>query len=149
MTRFLPTIGFLLVAGTLGAQPVPTAPLGAMPTAGGVTFRVWAPHATTVEVRGTFNSWGSDLPLFSEGANGVWSRLVPSAHAGDPYKYYLTNPAAIPPRPTFAWRRDPYQRDIDAFSASDSNSRVYDPNAFDWGGAPAFTVAPLRDLVMY
>src|SRR5688572_19701871 len=34
----------------------------------GVTFRVWAPFATNVVVRGEFNAWG-ETPLVSE-ANG-------------------------------------------------------------------------------
>ncbi|RYY19274.1 MAG: hypothetical protein EOO36_06150, partial [Cytophagaceae bacterium] len=30
---------------------------GALPHAGGTTFRVWAPAATAVSVIGTFNDW--------------------------------------------------------------------------------------------
>ena len=33
--------------------------MGAIPHAGGVAFRVWAPHAQRVSVIGSFNGWDS------------------------------------------------------------------------------------------
>ena len=48
----------------------------------GVTFRTWAPFATSVNVAGTFNLWNvTATPLFAEG-NGWWSVDVPGAAAG-------------------------------------------------------------------
>lgn len=53
------------------------ATMGAMPSAKGVTFRVWAPHAEKVFVTGTFNGWDKlATPLVSEG-NGRWFAEVP------------------------------------------------------------------------
>ena len=47
--------------------------MGATPYNGGVTFRVWAPFASNVQVSGDFNNWKpDDTTLFSEG-NGYWS----------------------------------------------------------------------------
>ena len=58
----------------------------------GVTFRVWAPHATSVYVPGQFNSWSTTkTPLAKELTNsvwtGVWSADVTNAAAGQQYKY--------------------------------------------------------------
>ena len=40
--------------------------MGAIPYAGGATFRVWAPHAGGVEVVGEFNDWSQQAnPLTS------------------------------------------------------------------------------------
>ena len=54
---------------TMSKQPG----MGAIPTAKGVTFRVWAPHAEKVYLTGTFNDWNkTSTPLASE-KNGYWS----------------------------------------------------------------------------
>ena len=51
----------------------------------GVTFRVWAPNATSVSVPGSFNSWSTTAtPLAQELSNnglvdGVWSADVATA----------------------------------------------------------------------
>src|ERR1035438_518344 len=54
----------------------------------GVTFRVWAPNATSVYVPGQFNNWSQTAtPLGKELTNGVpngvWSANVAGAVAGD------------------------------------------------------------------
>ena len=55
----------------------------------GVTFRTWAPNATSVSVGGTFNNWSATAhPLSSEG-NGWWSRDVPLIQAGAQYKFAI------------------------------------------------------------
>lgn len=70
----------------------------------GVTFRVWAPFATSVAAAGTFNSWSNSAnPLASEG-NGFWSADIFGAKAGDQYKFYITDPTFGGP----FWRMDPY-----------------------------------------
>src|SRR5512133_1925452 len=97
--------------------------MGAVPYAGGVAFRVWAPHAGQVFVMGTFNGWSkSDTPLVSEG-NGYWSADVPHARPGDEYRYLLRNGQQE------LSRNDPYARQV---TNSMGNSIVVDP-AFDWG----------------
>ena len=56
-----------------------------MPYAGasgtGVTFRLWAPGAASVNVAGEFNGWSTTAnPLALETATGeVWSADVPAA----------------------------------------------------------------------
>ncbi|MBI1292652.1 1,4-alpha-glucan branching protein [bacterium] len=136
-------------ARLLSAAPVTTDAMGAVPVQGGVSFRVWAPNATAVHVRGSFNSWGLTNPLSSEGDSGLWCTVVPAATAGDPYKFFVTNANSAIAGTTTVWRRDPYTRVVDQFAANDSNSVVYDGGAFDWGDAPTF-VAPSREsMVLY
>lgn len=108
--------------------------MGSIPYDGGVTFRVWAPFASSVAVRGEFNSWG-ETPLISEG-NGHWSVDIAGASAGQQYKYFLNGDT---------WRRDPRGRMI---SWADDNSIIYDVDAFDWGEVS--DPMPWRnDLVIY
>jgi 1,4-alpha-glucan branching enzyme len=116
--------------------------LGSMPYADaagtGVTFRVWAPNASSVTVRGDFNGWGQTALLSEGGGAGHWSMDVPGAQAGQNYRYYLNGNT---------WKRDPRSRRV-TNSGSNGNSTIYDPDAFNWGTAP--TPQPWRnDLVLY
>jgi 1,4-alpha-glucan branching enzyme len=98
--------------------------MGAIPHATGVAFRVWAPHAESVTVIGSFNSWDkSKHALTRENCEGYWYGDVPGAKIGDEYRYLLTTP----------WgelsRIDPYAREV---TNSVGNAVVHDPH-FDWG----------------
>ncbi len=120
------------------AHQAPVAGMGAVPHAGGVTFRVWAPHANAVAVLGEFNAWkGDQNPLHPE-ADGYWATNVAAARPGQQYKYQLTNG-----HNTFQ-RNDPYAREV---TNSAGNSVVHDPH-FDWEG-DAFQMPAWNDLVMY
>ena len=116
---------------------------GSIPYAGaagtGVTFRTWAPSATSVSVAGTFNGWSSSAnPLVKEGAtSGVWSADVPAARTNHSYKYVVNGSL---------WRSDPRSRTID--SADNNNSIVAPTNAFVWNGDVA-NITNARDLVIY
>ena len=56
----------------------------------GVAFRVWAPDALEVQVRGDFNAWdGGRNPLSQVGTSGVWEAFVPGIGSGESYKFYL------------------------------------------------------------
>jgi len=67
--------------------------MGATPYNGGVTFRVWAPFASDVQVQGDFNKWKPGMHLFSEG-NGYWSADLTRAMVGQQYNYLITNAAS-------------------------------------------------------
>jgi 1,4-alpha-glucan branching enzyme len=67
--------------------------MGATPYNGGVTFRVWAPFASDVQVQGDFNNWTPGSHLFSEG-NGYWSADLTGAMVGQQYNYLITNAAS-------------------------------------------------------
>ncbi|MGE0401676.1 MAG: 1,4-alpha-glucan branching protein GlgB [Kofleriaceae bacterium] len=68
--------------------------LGSHPTAGGVRFSVWAPHARSVNVIGDFNNWQSGAtPMRAlPDTNGVWTVDVPGVQRGALYKYAITTP---------------------------------------------------------
>ncbi|MBU5614687.1 alpha-amylase family glycosyl hydrolase [Geomonas azotofigens] len=111
--------------------------MGATPHAGGVGFRVWAPHATRVSVIGAFNDWdGARNPLQTE-ENGNWFADVPGAKIGDAYKFLLTTEKGE------LKRIDPYAREV---TGSTGDAVVHDPS-FDWGDD--FHLAPWNELVIY
>jgi 1,4-alpha-glucan branching enzyme len=113
--------------------------MGAIPYAGGTAFRVWAPHADTVVVTGSFDDWSGEAhPMDPEG-NGYWYADVADVGPGAEYKFRLTNGTR-----TFD-RVDPYARQV---TSSVGNGIVYDPGAFDWEGDD-FTCPPHNELVIY
>jgi 1,4-alpha-glucan branching enzyme len=111
--------------------------MGALVAAKGVMFRVWAPAAQIVTVKGEFSDWQPIL-LFSE-HNGYWGGDVPKARVGHEYKFTIKGANGE----EFD-RNDPYAREM---TASDGNAVVADPN-FDWQ-ADDFQMAPWNELVIY
>jgi 1,4-alpha-glucan branching enzyme len=112
--------------------------MGAIPHAGGVAFRVWAPHAQRVSVIGSFNDWGDDKSPMQAEENGYWYADVAEAHGGDEYRFLLTTAQG-------AFKRiDPYAREV---TNSVGNAIVHDPS-FDWAGDD-FHLAPWNELVIY
>lgn len=121
----------------------------------GVTFRVWAPDATSVFVPGQFNSWSQTAtPLGKELTNGVWngnwSADVTSASVGQQYKYYLNFTGGSGYiSGTNVWRHDPRARKVVSSSTgSGGNDIIYDPTAFNWTNDASVSPA-LNDLVIY
>lgn len=112
--------------------------MGSIIHSGGTAFRVWAPHADSVYLTGSFNNWAKDAdPLKHEG-NGYWYSDVPRAKPGDEYRYLMnTGDGRIS-------RMDPYARNV---TSSVGNSIIHDPE-FDWGIDP-FEVPALNELVIY
>jgi 1,4-alpha-glucan branching enzyme len=111
---------------------------GAIPHAGGVAFRVWAPHAQRVSVIGSFNGWDSGKHPMQAEENGYWYADVAEAHVGDQYKFMLTTEQGD------YKRIDPYAREV---TSSVGNAIVHDPG-FDWKGDD-FHLAPWNELVIY
>ena len=107
-------------------------PLGGTLNKDGASFRVWAPHAQEVSVRGTFRG-GAPVPLVKEG--DVFSGQVSEARAGDQYVYLVggKSTACI----------DPETRTLSA----DRRSSILTPapNA----RAPFFRGAPLEQAIIY
>src|SRR5579862_1507977 len=120
--------------------------MGAQPRADATTFRVWAPHATAVWVRGSFNDWAEpgiglapDPDPPGEPWSGTWSADVAGVGAGDEYRYRLQTPGGV------VDRIDPYARLV---TSSIGNAVVYDPAAFDWGPG-RFEMPGWNDIVIY
>ena len=116
--------------------------MGAVPYAGGTTFRVWAPHADAVFVTGTFDDWAGDriaLGRDSDGTTGTWSTDVAGVEPGAEYRYTIRTAAGD------LSRIDPYARQV---TNSVGNAVVYDPAGFDWGD-DAFETPTWDDLVIY
>ncbi|MCT0252805.1 alpha amylase C-terminal domain-containing protein [Synechocystis sp. CS-94] len=104
----------------------------------GVAFRLWAPHADSVTVTGSFNNWDDQGQPMTAEENGFWYLDVPKAKAGDEYKYLIATPNGI------LKRIDPYAREV---TNSVGNAIVHDPS-FDWQGDD-FAIASWNDLVIY
>src|ERR1035441_10268791 len=96
--RWLLVVSLLFLAVVSKPFSVDAAPSsrpgwGSIPYSGGVTFRVWAPNASSVTVAGLFNSFSTSAnplyhdPTYSLGTSWVWSVDVPGATAGQQYKY--------------------------------------------------------------
>ncbi len=116
--------------------------MGAIPHDDGTTFRVWAPHAASVGVVGTFNDWDAQRhPLVrdDDGRAETWSIDAAEAHPGDEYRYVIHGPSGE------LNRIDPRARRL---TNSVGNGVVYPPDAFDWGDAE-FHEPPWNDLVVY
>jgi 1,4-alpha-glucan branching enzyme len=138
---------YLSIAGVTDSQPAVAswwtldfttlehAPLGATPTTTGTVFRVWAPNATTCNVRGQFSNWGAGTPLTKRGEYFVGR--VPNATANQEYKYYFNNNL---------WKPDPRARHLD--NADSYNSTIIDPLAYQWQH-PDFSPAPRDRWVVY
>lgn len=81
--------------------------MGAALIAGGATFRVWAPNATAVHVRGSFNDFQvQDDASLVRSDGGHWHGFIPGVADRDVYKYWITGPAGP------GWKRDPYARQL-------------------------------------
>ncbi|MCI0705747.1 MAG: alpha amylase C-terminal domain-containing protein [Planctomycetia bacterium] len=113
--------------------------MGAIPHEKGVAFRVWAPHAESVSVIGTFNDWNNTKhPLTSENPEGYWYIDGPDAKIKDEYRYHLKTPWG-----EFS-RIDPYAREV---TNSVGNGVVHDPH-FEWGEA-YFPSPKWNEMVIY
>ncbi len=112
--------------------------VGAILHAGGVAFRVWAPHAQRVSVIGSFNDWdGARHPLQAE-EDGYWYADVGEAHVGDEYRYLLITAQGE------LSRIDPYAREV---TNSVGNAVVHDPGPSGVGND--FHLAAWNELVIY
>jgi 1,4-alpha-glucan branching enzyme len=63
--------------------------VGAIVHRSGVSFRVWAPFASSVAVTGSFNDW-SETAMESE-KDGYWFVKLSHAQAGQEYRYIIMN----------------------------------------------------------
>ena len=92
----------------------------------GTLFRVYAPHARSVSVIGSFNHWdGSSHPMHRND-EGVWQLFIPEVAAGALYKYEIYDQCG---------RLLPHKADpvgLYAEQPPGNASIVYDPDAYTW-----------------
>jgi 1,4-alpha-glucan branching enzyme len=82
--------------------------MGASLIGGGATFRYWAPNATSLHVRGSFNNFEiRDDAALIRGPAGHWHGFIPGVANRDLYKLWINGPAG----PEF--KRDPYARELE------------------------------------
>ncbi|MFF7091281.1 1,4-alpha-glucan branching enzyme [Streptomyces rubradiris] len=95
--RFLPALGELdLHLVREGRHEQLWRALGAEPMVhqgvAGTRFTVWAPNAQGVRVAGDFTYWdGTQYPMRSLGASGVWELFLPGIGEGTRYKFEITS----------------------------------------------------------
>lgn len=112
--------------------------MGALIGEGFVGFRVWAPHAKSVSVVGSFNEWKDDRHPLDPEEGGCWYGEIEGAKAGDTYKFSLETEDGQ------RWNKnDPYSRELDL----DGNSVVHDPQ-FDWED-DGFSLPAFNELLIY
>jgi 1,4-alpha-glucan branching enzyme len=117
------------------------APMGANLTDWGATFRVWAPNAKGVSVRGTFNAWSDSV--LTQSAGGYWFASVPGVKEGDQYKFFVDGQG------TAGYKRDPYARSLTFEPAFPiCNCFVTNPHTFPWHDS-AFKPKPFPEIVLY
>ena len=113
--------------------------MGAIVHKAGVAFRVWAPNAGSVFVKGEFNGWSDTATPLVHEENGYWYVDMESAKPGQEYKFVLINGDRK------LERVDPYARQV---TNSTGNSVIYDPSSFDWQD-DRFDLPPHNELVIY
>ena len=110
--------------------------LGAEIDATGVTFRVWAPHATAAWVTGDFPE--AKVAMTLESATiGIFAAHVASARAGTTYRFVFDSPAGT------ITRIDPWCR-----AHVGDGCQVVDPGAYAWKTG-SFTRPPRNASIVY
>ena len=57
----------------------------------GMSFAVWAPHAASVHVIGSFNGWDEEKnPMEKLGPGGIYKTFIPGVGTGELYKFLIT-----------------------------------------------------------
>ena len=97
--------------------------MGANLVADGATFRVWAPNASAVHVRGDFNNFEirDDAALIWDGS-GHWRGFIPGVQDQQYYKFWIDGQAGP------GYKRDPYAREL----TNDSSNCIVRKPDFRW-----------------
>jgi 1,4-alpha-glucan branching enzyme len=125
----------------------PSTPMGAVLTADGATFRVWAPCAQAVYLNGEFGGvadW-TQTPnnLMSEDGNGYWTGFIAGAKEGDVYKFYVKGAGSD------GYKRDPYAKELTLEPAyPNCNCIIRDSAVYPWHDA-SFRTPDYSDMIVY
>jgi 1,4-alpha-glucan branching enzyme len=121
-------------------------PMGAnvVPDRSGATFRVRAPRARNVWIRGSFNNWVLDPSSLLHRHGDYWFGFVAGAKVGDRYKFHVEGSL---PKPE--WKRDPWARELTKDPGyPKSDCIIASPDDYPWhdqGYEPPY----FHDLVIY
>jgi 1,4-alpha-glucan branching enzyme len=92
----------------------------------GAVFRVWAPHAASVHVTGSFNEWSADAsPMKRISDEGIWECFIPGVLQFDSYKYLITTPDGKE-----LYKSDPFA--VHAETPPGTASKFYDISGYEW-----------------
>jgi 1,4-alpha-glucan branching enzyme len=112
--------------------------MGAIPHERGTAFRVWAPHATAVQVVGDFNDWAENAaPMTAEGDGHSYADIA-GAGEGHEYRFRIEGPEGA------VTRIDPHAHAV----TNSVGNGIVTAAAFDWGD-DAFQMPPWNELVIY
>ncbi|MCE0485003.1 MAG: alpha amylase C-terminal domain-containing protein [Methylacidiphilales bacterium] len=112
--------------------------LGALADREGVSFRVWAPNASSVSVVGEFNGWKAESDPMERQDGGYWFRRISGARTGQQYQFEIANGER-----RFR-KNDAYARVIDSKSAI---SVIYE-DKFKWN-SPDYVLPNWNELLIY
>ena len=104
----------------------------------GVSFRVWAPHASSVSVKSPITN--ESMPLTMQGTSGYWCVDVPGIGVNQYYDYVITTPGF-----GTVTRRDPNAREVT--HARNGHAITYDPTTYVWHDQN-FQPVPLNKLAI-
>ena len=90
----------------------------------GFIFRLYAPHATKVNLVGDFNNWNENNLVMNNVGDGNYEIVVPNAMELDNYKYIIWNGDKK------IYKADPFATYCDL--GPNRNSRVYSIDEFKW-----------------
>ncbi|MGI6499027.1 MAG: 1,4-alpha-glucan branching protein GlgB [Oscillospiraceae bacterium] len=99
--------------------------MGGHLTDDGAWFRVWAPHAVSVSVIGSFNSWTADMHPMQEESSGIWYAFIPNVRQYDAYKYSLETKDGV-----VLEKADPYA--FHAETRPHTASKLYALDGYEW-----------------
>lgn len=88
-------------------------------------FRVWAPHAESVYIAGSFNNWNPDGIPMNRIGYGIFEAKTNLPKAGDTYKYCIHSGDG-----RIIWKADPYGRSFARLP--DTASIVYEAEPYKW-----------------
>ena len=92
----------------------------------GVTFMVWAPHAQSVHVTGSFNDWNeTSHPMKRQGPLGIFRLFAEGVQKGDRYQFLITTPDGRKLK-----KADPFA--MQAQLRPETASVVTDTECFSW-----------------
>jgi 1,4-alpha-glucan branching enzyme len=107
-----------------------------------VTFNVWAPLATRVDVIGDFNNWTEGHAILTNAGNGYWEGTIENIREGDKYKYLIHRNNG-----ETSVRIDPATRDtVDSDTSNALNHGTVINTGFSW---TPFNTPAFDDLIIY